>query len=244
MLTVRVDPREVLGMLDAAVDKQLPFAVAKALNATANAAQASMREHIRGDFHLRREPWVLRQIYISKEGRATKTSWFVVIQAREDAFKALTRLESGADHIPHGKWLWRPNSEVFGDRVISRKDPLHPSSIAFNNRMQAANGIFLVRGKGGPLVLQRLSKNAKGITQSIARGGRRGPRGRGLDGRYTHGAAIGGVRRGGVRLLYKLVSRSKTPGKLAFFSTTRQSVAAHWPEEMARALDTALRTAR
>jgi len=172
MFTVRVDPIALLGELTDIQQKQVPFAVSQALNRTANLAQTAEREHITAAFKLRRSAFILRGIKINKIDRATKSSWCVIISVDQQV-DFLIRDEEGIDHVPgmgHGKWLWKPNRDVFGDKIIMRTDALHPSNLKFNSRMQAPNGIFMVRptkGTSGPVVLQRMSRSGKGVTQAL-----------------------------------------------------------------------------
>ena len=79
-IRVHVDPRAVLGWLSDAQERQLPFAVSLALNRVANQAQVAERENIKRSFKLRRESFVLKGVKISKQDRATKSSWRVTIQ--------------------------------------------------------------------------------------------------------------------------------------------------------------------
>lgn len=84
MLTIRIDPSSALKGLSDAQQRQVPFAVSKALNTLANKAQAAERARITGEFRLKRKAWNLQGIYISKQDRSSKTSWRVVIQVQSD----------------------------------------------------------------------------------------------------------------------------------------------------------------
>ena len=63
-------------------------------------------------------------------------------------------------------------------------------------------------------------------------------------GKFTPGESIKGIRRGGVRLLYMLVSRTRVPRKLEFVSTITQAVSTSWHEVMTQAMTDALRSAK
>jgi hypothetical protein len=207
-----------------------------------------MQEHLRRDFSLRRESFVVQGIKIEKGDRATKATWAVIIRINMDR-DFLNRMEDGGTKIPtNSRWLWKPNNAVFNGKIILRSNPLHPANLKFNARLQGPNGTFMVRRKNakdtGPLVLQRVDKGARGISQNISRGGLRGPRGRDAAGRYTRGESIKGTRRGGVRLLYTLVSRTRVPKKLEFVSTITTAVNANWNAEMTKAMNEATRSAR
>ena len=248
MFQIKLDPKAILGNLSNLEQKQLPFAAALGLNRIAIVGQRAEQEHIRQTFKLRRSSFVLQGIKIEKGDRATKSSWSVVIRINVDR-DFLDRMEDGTTKYPtHGRWLWKPNNEVFNNTIIMRSNPLHPANLKFNARMQGQNGTFMVHRKTtkdmGPLVLQRVAKGARGISQSIARGGMRGPAGRDAKGKFTPGESIKGIRRGGVRLLYMLVSRTRVPRKLEFVSTITQAVSTSWHEVMTQAMTDALRSAK
>jgi hypothetical protein len=248
MFQARVNPDSVLGLLSDVEKRQLPFAAAKALNRVANVGQQAEQNRVRQAFRLRRAPFVLQNVAkIYKVDRATKDSWGVMIRVDATVASFLNRTETGEDHIPTRHWLWKPNSTVFADKIILRSNPLHPANLRFDARGRGNLGTFMIHpknGKQGPLVLQRVAKGVRGIAQSLARGGMRGPAGRGADGRYTRGEAIKGVRRGGVRMLYQLVSRSHVPMKLEFVNTITNAVTTAWPIEMQKAMGDAMRSAR
>jgi hypothetical protein len=249
MFKVAIDPHAVLGLLSDVEKKQLPYATMRALNSTANIAQAAEKAHIQQAFRLRRAPFVLMNAAkIYKVDRARKDQWGVVIRVDAAVANFLNRTERGDDHTPtRGHWLFKPNSNVFADKIILRSNPLHPANLRFDSKGRGPLGTFMVRSNGkakGPLILQRVGKGARGIAQSISRGGLRGPAGRGADGRYTKGEAVKGIRRGGVRMLYQLVARSRVPVKLQFVDTITRTVYTAWPSEMQKAMSEAMRTAR
>jgi hypothetical protein len=246
MIKFRVDPSAALGLMTLVETRQLPYAVSLALNRTANLGQKAEQAHIKGSFRLRREKFIMRGIKIEKADRATRSSWRVVIQvAAPQDF--LNRAEKGDPHLPFkGRHLWMPNAAVFADRIVSRKNPLHPSNIKFNARKQAANGVFMVKNANGTnVVLQRVGKGARGVAQAIARGGLKGARVRdAATGRLASGGAVNGIRRGGVRLLYVLVSRTRTPARLEFVHTITNTVSSHWASTMTEAMAEAVSKAR
>lgn len=236
----------VLGDLTAAETKQLPYATSVALNRVGNMGQMAERTHIKGAFRLRREGFIMRGIKISKADRATKSTWRIVI--RVDAPQDfLNRAEAGDPHLPHkNKYLWMPNSAVFADKIVSRSNPLHPMNIHFNARKQAAKGVFMVKNaKGTNVVLQRVAKGARGVAQSIARGGLKQGKGRStVNGQFTSGGVAKGRRLGGVRLLYVLVNRTRTPAHLEFVTTISRTVRMNWEAEMTKAMAEAMRGAK
>jgi hypothetical protein len=251
MLQIKVHTAKCLTELTETKERHIPFAVSRALNLLANDAQNAEREHIQANFKVRR-PWVLQGVYISKADRATKTSWAVTIQIQGDR-DFLNRFERGDTKFPlHGKWLWLPNRDVFGDQVISRSNPLHPKNLHFEpdpkgGEMQGNSRTFMVHGTGkrGPLVLQRMSSSGKGVTQRIGEGFRTGPAGRNTSsGRFTNGEASKHMRRGGVRMLYVLISRAKIPVRLKFVETITSTVESQWSSRLTESISYALNTAR
>lgn len=242
-MRIIVDPGQVFGAtLDAAQAKQLPFAVSHALNRTAVDAQGAMQRHLQAAFTLRREAFILRGIKIERADRSTKTNWRVIIQVAP-AVDFLIRAEEGDDHVPaHGKWLWKPNKDVFQGKAIMRNNPLHPANLRFDQHMRGPEGTFMVKTKKSHqlLVLQRTARAGRGVAQSITLGARHQV-GRNAAGQFAQGKVIKAPRRGGVRMLYQLVERSRVPAKLEFIRTVTNAVEAAWPWEMQQAMDEALR---
>ena len=252
-----LDPMPLVDHLNFAQQRQLPFAVSLALNRVANLAQKAEQTRLQTAFHLRRESFNLQGIYISKADRATKTSWQVTIQIQANR-SYLNRMEQGGMKDPtRGHFLWKPNREVFGDDVIMRSNPLHPSNLHFHSpihnkgkglQLQGDNRTFMVMGNGkykGPLVLQRVAGSAKGAAQRISLGAKHGAAGRDkATGRITAGASLKRARQGGVRLLYTLVSRVTVPAKLEFIDTIGNTVETSWREVLDQAMEDALRSSR
>jgi hypothetical protein len=243
MFKVSVDPSSLLGSLSEMNQRHIPFIVSKALNAIANDAQKAEREHIQS-------PWVLQGVYISKADRATKSSWAATIQIQGDR-DFLTRFERGDLKYPtHGKWVWVPNADVFKGQVVLYSDPLHPRNLMFQRskggQMQGNDRTFMVHGKkGGPLVLQRISRAGKGVSQRIGQGYVRKGSGRDVGtGRFTAGATSKRVRGGGVRMLYTLVSKVKIPVRLQFVEIVTNTVVAQWEGRLSEAMNYALNTAK
>lgn len=246
MISILVDPASAIGHLGALSD-QVPFAVARGLNLTANDAQAAERYVVKRDFHLKREAFILRQIYISKQDRANKTTWRVVIQVAPQ-FADLPGFEEGDDRAPRKtKWLWKPNPEVFKTKIIGKSNPLAVKNLHFHKdpsgRMLGDQRTFMVRTKkkGQVLVLQRvdkrLSKRSSKLStftlDNVAVG--MGPKGK-------KEKAL--TRTAGVRMLYQLVARSHVPAKLHFVETVTKTAQDVFPARMREALDAAIESAR
>jgi hypothetical protein len=244
-ITVRVDPRAVLGWLSDAEQRQLPFAVSLALNRVANVAQQAEREQIKKVFKLRRESFVLRGVKIEKQDRASKSSWRVIIQiAYPDERTFLNQHEVGGYRTRfEGKRLWKPNPDVFQSKVIGRANPLHPKNLKLHKdkggRIVGEQRTFLVRSKGKVLILQRGDRR---LTKASARrlGGLTLDNvATGMGPRMRKQKAI--TRTDGTRLLYMLVQRTRIPARLQFVGTIGGVAQAAFPEALRLALADALR---
>jgi len=249
---ITVDSRACLGYFQDFNEKQLPFAVSKALNVIANDAQAAERKHISSVFRIRRD-WVLQGVYISPADRAKKSQWVVTIQIKGDR-DFLDRFERGEIKAPmHGRWLWLPNVQVFGDAVIGKNNPLAPKNLRMapdpthGGQWRGANRTFMIHGSGnrGPLVLQRMSGSAKGISQRIGSGFMTKDSGRDVaSGRFSKGKATKRQRRGGTRLLYTLISKVKMPVRLEFVNIITSTVNAEWEARLRESMTLAMATAK
>ena len=220
---------------------QIPFAVKTALNQVATLAQDSIKSHVESAFKLRRSGFVLLNVAkIMRGDWATKTAWRVVIQVDPKVANFMVRMEGGDDHVPaHGRWLWFPNDDVFQEKIILRSNPLHPANLKFERRggqMLGNERTFMLTPKNRrePLVMQRVARSSAGATQLLTLGPKRGK-----GGKVTKKA-----RSGGVRMLYRLVARSKVPAKLEFRETIANSVYANWGPQMIKALASALSSAK
>ncbi len=248
MVQLRVDPSKALGSLTDAQEQQLPFAVALAINRTANDAQEAERYRLKASFKLRRESFNLRGVYISKQDRANKSTWRAVIQIQADR-DYLNKFEQGGEQIPHGRYRWIPNRDVFKSRIIGAGDPLNPKNLKFHKdpsgRMLGNERTFMVRTKGNGqlLVLQRedrrLTKGSKGrlgkLTLDNFKGGQ-GP--------ATKKQKLSLQRTAGVRMLYRLTTRYKVRAQLEFYDTVSRTVQDVFPARMREAMDQAMRSAK
>ena len=247
---IRLDPKVIEQQFADVKDRQIPYAVSLGLNRIANVGQKAEQNRLLGEFHLRREKFILQGVYISKADRASKTSWRVTLQFQGDR-SFLGRMEQGGLKDPtKGHWLWKPNPAVFGDRIIMRSNPLHPSNLHFRSpignkgkgwQLQGDQRTFMVKSNGsrtGPLVLQRTGAASTGYnhtSQLRTKGGQ-------FDGMLRNPGER--KRKQGVRLLYTLVSKVHVPAKLEFVNTIEGAVQAAWPTVMGEALRDALRSAR
>lgn len=250
MIQIRIDPRAALGWLNDAQERQLPFAVSKALNEVANKAQAAEREHMKQAFKLRRETFVLRGVKINKAERATKSSWSVVIRISYPGVgKFMDIHEPGGERDPHhAGHLWQPNQDVFKSKVIGKDNPLHPKNLQIkkqaDGRIQGNERTFLIRTKSGQLLA--LQRTDRGLTKASKRNlgkldldnfaGGQGPN--------TKAQKYSLHRNNGTRLLYRLVSKVSIPARLEFVPTVARTVKQEWAGTMRAALADAMRGAR
>jgi hypothetical protein len=72
MITIDVNTSEALGWFDRVSHEQLPFAMSKALNATATDFQTAERAHLRSIFSLKREQWADRNIKVTHFAKKTE----------------------------------------------------------------------------------------------------------------------------------------------------------------------------
>jgi len=240
---VTVDPRAALGALTDAQEKQVPFAVALALNWSANIAQGAEQNRLKARFKMNRAAFTLQGIKIENADRATKTTWRVVIQVQANR-DYLNKFEKGGYKLPtHGRWIWMPNPAVFKGKIIPEN--MRPKALQFHQVGMNLVGLqraFIVKGKGGPLVLQRVDKG-------IDKRGRKALGKMTLDNVHV---GIGPKEKGkyslqrteGVRMLYQLVRRVIVPVKLEFVDTITGTVLDVFPNRLEAALAYAMRTGR
>lgn len=79
MLTLKVDVTKAVSWFDEIEEKQLPFAIAKSINATAKDVQLAEREHMHATFHLNREQWADRSVKITHFAKKTEQSATIAI---------------------------------------------------------------------------------------------------------------------------------------------------------------------
>lgn len=243
--SIRVDPSGGLGIVTDTKERQIPYAMQLALNWTANDAQDAEQYRLKSGFKLQREAFNLRGIYIDNKDRATKKDWSVTIQVQASR-DYLDKMEDGGYKLPtHGRWIWKPNPDVFKGKVIPAK--LRPSALNFQSVGKNLIGdqrTFMVKAKNNQnLVLQRvdagLAKGSKRIMGKITLDNFKGGMGpRTKREKYTLS------RTAGTRMLYQLVDRVSVPMKLEFVDTVTQTVTAVWPARFQEAMDKAMDTAR
>lgn len=219
MIDITVDARKALGFLSDAAEKQIPFAVAKMLNATGLDMQKAERAQMERVFDIRRKDFADRSVKITHF--AKKSEPFLVIgihppgaqgESRKDIF---TKFEVGGPKTPtSGRTIAVPVSRV-GLRATKA------GILTRGARPRAlinAGKAFVVRKKlgtvGEGLILQRI------------------------------GFGRGGNRRSSVVALFYLVRKAQIDPDLRFIPTAFATANATWRNHMLSALDQALRTAK
>jgi len=243
MIAVQIDPSAALARLSAIEQKQVPFAMSKALNTLANEAQKSMQQGLKDRFKLRRETWNLRGIKIQKNDRATKTTWRVIIQVSEGT-SYLNKFEKGGDKLPVGghNYLWEPNAKVFKNRIIQGSDPLRPKNLHLHKdphgRIIGDNRTFIAKTGNSEVPLVVVQRVDRGLTK----GSKRKVKGLTLDNYGKKGKTLS--RTGGTVTLYKLRKRVPVKAQLEFLPTITKTVQSRFRSVFDEALAGAMRTAK
>jgi len=238
MIKLLVDSSSSLAVLGA-MSGQLPYAISRALNLTANDAQEAQRQQMRKSFRLKREQFNLRGVYISKSDRADKSTWRVVIQIGQKQ-DYLAKFEQGGQKLPTAgrKHIAVPNKAVFGGRALKPGDPLRPKNLHLKTtptgQVKGDQRTFVVAVKGGQkAILQRVDKDASGKLSRGARtkGGKKHNRKRRVAG-------------GAVRVLFWLDTQVPIAPILHWETTMTSTSRRVWPVRFEEAMRYALRTMR
>jgi len=235
MLTFTVDSTALREQMTGLKSGRVQFAVSKALNNVGKQAQKSVRDEMKNSLNLRRAPWELRAIKISKF--ATAKSLELVIEIDPRAMN-LIRLAGGLDNqgwtdFNGKKYKFIPNDEVFGRKIIERSNPLHPNNLKFNKHGRNWLGnedTFVLetptKNSSVPQVWQRVGSAATGAHRIRVKGSVK----KATDERF-----------GNTRMLYRLVDRTHTPARLKFYDPISHTLSEQWPKAMQDALAYALR---
>ena len=225
MITIDVDYKSVVRELNDIAEKQLPFAMSKAINATMAAPrggvsgaltiQGAERLQLRRVFDVRQTSWADRSIKVVHF--ATKRENWGTIgihppggDARADIFG---KFESDREKRPRdGHTIAVPiHSRVRRLKGGAISKSVRPKAFNFRqvgNTIRGDKGTFLIRQPDGSgLILQR-------------------------------------TKRGGVVALYRLVTRAELSPDLHFVDTAITAIDRVWDANMLKALDEALRTAK
>lgn len=167
MLTIKVSAQNVLDKLSDAEQRQIPFAVATALNRTAEEIQTAVRDSIGQSFTIR-SPWVLRNVRIRNADRATKQQSSATIEITPDS--VLAKFERGGVKTARdGGSIATPQLATRNKRDIIPQFA-RPKAFRLANAGSPDDGLiakgvaksFLVRAASGrQLLLQRVGRRSK-----------------------------------------------------------------------------------
>jgi len=139
-LSVKADIRKVAAALDAMVRKQLPFATAQAINATAERVRDAQRENMRKVLD-EPTPFTLNSVAIRK---ATKRDPTAVVYVRPVAAAYLLPYEQGGKNKLNSKALLKPvNAKVnqYGNLPRNLVKRLSERSSVFVGKVNTKNGV-------------------------------------------------------------------------------------------------------
>lgn len=211
--TINGDARAAL-RVTALVDRQLPFATAKALNDTAIDAQENIRGGLFARFHLRRETFILRTVKIFPGEFATKDNPRAILRI-DPTRDLLAKFERGGTKRPRYTRNIAVPRDARADvaQVIPKR--LRPKSLQLQT-VRTATGKTQVKGRSRTFLIR--TESFEGIFQR--------------------------VRGGGMRLLYGLERSVQIPASLEFERTARLVAARTWEIHLNRALVYAISTAK
>ena len=224
-IDIQVDARKAIKELNDVGERQLPFALARALNATYLDVQKAERANLHSKFKLRRASWAEKSVKFSHF--ATKREPWVTFgfhpQGGESKRDILGKFETQTEKRPiDGRTIAVPQaSSLFrkGTGIIPHRN--RPSALNLRRdgrRVIGDRGTFVIRkADGSGLILQRLGKGR----------GRRGV-----------------TRSSGVQALYVLALRARLKPNLEFRAIAERVVNQVFEKHMLREFDNAMRTAR
>lgn len=220
-IQARSNVREIERGLDKVGRQQFPFAMSKALNATADQFQERQRAGMQKRFTLRRKPWVDRSVKRGKGDFATKKKLEAIVRIETPGDKGrsdvLTQHEDGGTKRPRsGRTLSVPADVRRGKTGVIPKN-LRPG--ALNLRPWGESGTVM-RGDRRT-VLIRTGNDRGVILQRTGRG-----------------------KRAKLKVLYRLKGSVPLKPGLEFFKTAKIVVNDRLVENVRRELDRAISTAR
>ncbi len=197
--SIQADVQGAIAQLTAFREDQLPFAMALALNRTAEEAQIAEREHMRHAFTIRRE-WVLLGVKIDNNERATKSVPIVTIKI--DHTRAfLNKFEEGGTQTPHEGHQAMP---------IPSEDLKRLASGSISKTMRPKAFGFTLWGSGSAATVYRGAKRTIIIQRADGSGGIFQRVGKGKNAR--------------LQLLYSLATKVKVDPRLHFVQTVTKTV--------------------
>jgi hypothetical protein len=229
MITIDVNTSEALGWFDRVSHDQLPFAMSKALNATATDFQVAERAHLREIFTLRRETWADRSIKITHFAKKTEL-WAKIAVAPPPS-------RSGGD-----------NSDIFGkfeDETIKLPHNGHRALVIPLDAKRTGAGVVSESIKPGALHFRRISTSG---AATIYRGDKKTFMVQTADGRgfilQRTGPGLHGDLFAGSSVLFVLRPSAPIKPDLHFESTGQQVVDEMFFRRFDEAWERALETAR
>jgi hypothetical protein len=257
-MTLRISVKVTrTGSLSQVARQQIPFALANALNKTANDVQRQVQEGLNTRFTIapQRTRFMARLIKRRKgEDSATKASLVArvrvegpeTVTGRDPAAPLLTRHEQGGTHTrpPDLTQFYLPTDEIRpSDRSLVPR-ALYPSSLRLVPR-RSPDGVLPAKKRGKVRTL---------AGKAISNRARRAQGLEGVGGTFTindpdTGRPLGIYQRTGrgrrdLRKLWSFRTKVSLRPRLAFHATAKQVVPQRISENFSRALAQAIRTAR
>lgn len=229
MIEIRIDSnmRDVMRRIDAFTARQLPFAMAQAVNATAARVQAAETENIETTFD-NPTPFTRKSVGLRK---ARKSRPEAIIYIKQIAAAYLLPYETGGTHKLNGRALLNPK----GARLNSYGN-LPRAALG---RMKARPDVFVgaIQTRGGQVVngvWQRVApKRAKGVAKVRPPGQM-----------ITKAPPAPAASKGKLKLLIRFGDALPVNKQLNFGTTAREIVERHFAGDFDAALAQALKTAR
>jgi hypothetical protein len=221
MITLDVDVTKAVSWFDDAEEKQLPFAISKALNDTAKDFQADERVHMHDIFHVNRDQWVNRNVKITHFAKKAGLWAEIAIAPPGEKSDILGKFEDETEKTPsQGHALAIPvDAKRTGAGVLSNS--IRPRNLNLQ-QVSSRNGLTIYRGDNNTLMLQR----ADGTGLILQRNARHEP----------------GARDGTV--LFILTPHAKLLPNLQFEVIGEHTVDERFAERFDAAWDLAMETAR
>jgi hypothetical protein len=224
MITLSVKERGI-GLAEVA-ENQIPFALSRALNLTANNIQSAVIAQLGDRFTLPRPVFMSRLVKIENRDRATKRKLSVIVGIQGPRAEILAQHEDGGAKLPSGRSLAVPvNVRRNKYDIITRGN--RPRGFAFERQqLGTETGVEIYRGRGRSFMVRYPS----GRGWIFKRVGRRGT------GRW-------GELFTGTSVLYHLQPKVQLDARLGFKNTAEQVMRAKMNANFEIALEEAMRTA-
>lgn len=241
MISMQLDVSKAISRLTDVEQRQIPFAMSKAINNTATQFQDAMRRGIASRFILRRPNFILNTVKIARGNFATKTKMTATVSIGGSEEKnrrggILARFEEGREKRTLDPYhpIAVPTREVRASPAELPPRNLYPKNLRLVGRRGVEKTI-----PANIRMTRRGVEQIKGKQRTFV-----------LDPSKHHGAKIWGVwqrygpERGQLRLLWIYKMAVKIPKRLQFRETAQRTVPAQFNENFKLWLGIALRTAR